>query len=175
MSRSIPLKVLRHNARRKVVQALYQWDLNRMPLNELVAQFLTYGTSDAQHNQAKDSMGVVDPMRSVDKDYFKRLITTVLEDLVGADQLYKPYLDRPIEALNPVERAILRMSSVELKTEFETPMQVVVNEAVELAKAFGATDGFKYVNAVIDSVAKDLRALESAARVKGKKPRPPSE
>ena len=77
---------------------------------------------------------------------------------------FAPYLDRGVEALSPIEHGILLLATYELKHRAEIPYRVVINEAVELAKSFGGTEGFKYVNGVLDKVAAQLRATEVAAR-----------
>ena len=85
----------------------------------------------------------------------------------GADALradFAPHLDRGVEALSPVEHGILLLATYELKHRAEIPYRVIINEAVELAKSFGGTEGFKYVNGVLDKVAAQLRPAEVAAR-----------
>jgi N utilization substance protein B len=82
-----------------------------------------------------------------------------------------PFLDRPIGELSPIERAILLLGAYELAERLETPYRVVINEAIELTKSFGGTDGHRYINGVLDKLAPQLRAaeVEAAAKAKGKR------
>ncbi|MCG8081879.1 MAG: transcription antitermination factor NusB, partial [Candidatus Thiodiazotropha taylori] len=83
------------------------------------------------------------------------------------DELLKPSLDRAIDSVDPVERAILRIGAYELQHKIEVPYRVVINEAVEMAKVFGAEQGHKFVNGVLDQVARKVRAVEMDAKSKG--------
>ncbi len=82
---------------------------------------------------------------------------------------FTPYLDRPIGELSPIERAILLVGAYELAERLETPYRVVINEAIELAKSFGGTDGHRYINGVLDKLAPQLRAAEVEAAAKAKR------
>jgi N utilization substance protein B len=99
------------------------------------------------------------------------LLDAILEGVVRArpelDERLVPYLDRPVAALSPVEHAVLLVAAYELVHRIETPYRVVINEAVELAKSYGGTDGHKYVNGVLDRLAADVRAVEVQADRRG--------
>lgn len=134
-------KSARHYARRCAMQALYQHKLTSTSWFELVEQFLT--TNDT-------------PPRT-DVDYFTHLIQGLLAHLDEIDQKIKPFLDRDIKDLNPIELVILRLAFFELLYQPDVPQRVVINEAIELAKSFGSVEGYKYVNAVLDAFLKQQR------------------
>jgi N utilization substance protein B len=137
----------RSKARSLAVQAIYQWQMAGQPVGEIVAHFLAeYGG------------------KKLDGDYFQDLISGVTANLGHIDQGLANCLDRDIERVDPVERAILRIAGYELLLHPEIPYRVVINEAVELAKVFGAEQGHRYVNGVLDKAAHELRPLEMAAR-----------
>jgi N utilization substance protein B len=133
----------RTRARRSALQALYQWQMAGQPLAEIEAQFLT----------AQD-------MSRVDVGYFHELLHQVPAHLSALDEALEPVLDRPIGQVDPVERAILRIGAYELGHRLEVPWRVVIDEAVELAKMFGAEQGHRYANAVLDRLARRLRTAE---------------
>lgn len=133
----------RRKAREYAVQAIYQWQMTGNPLNEIEAQYLT--TMNA---------------KKVDTEYFQELFMGVLTDLEAIDQKLVPVLDRDIEEIDPIERAIIRLSAFELVKRIDIPKKVVINEGIELAKTFGATDGHKFVNGVLDKISKELRPHE---------------
>lgn len=137
----------RRRARQLAMQALYQWDMNHTPAIDLIQQFST------SHN-----------MQKVDCTYFEALVTGVTAHVADLDQLIRPQLDRDLETLNPVERAILRLSTEEFQHHPDVPFKVVINEAIELAKKYGADQGHKYVNGVLDRLAPILRPVEAASR-----------
>ena len=141
----------RTKARRNAVQALYQWQLVGQDLAEIEAQFL------AEYD-----------MKKVDVEYFRELFREVPLHLHELDDHLIPFLDRPVDEVDPVERAILRLAAYELEFRLDVPYRAVINEAIELAKRFGAEHGHKYVNGIIDQVAKKLRAAEIKATGKGK-------
>ncbi len=133
----------RRKAREYAVQAIYQWQMTGNPLNEIEAQYLT--TMNAN---------------KVDTEYFQELFMGVLTDLETLDQKLAPALDRDIEEIDPIERGVIRLSAFELMKRIDIPKKVVINEGIELAKTFGATDGHKFVNGVLDKISKDLRPHE---------------
>jgi N utilization substance protein B len=133
----------RNRARQAAVQALYQWQLTQQPPDEIETHFIN------DHE-----------LKGVDLEYFHRLVREVPLHLHELDDHLIPHLDRDIEEVDPVERAILRIGAFELEFHLEIPYKVVLNEAVELAKTFGAEHGHKYINAVLDKVAIHLRASE---------------
>jgi len=137
----------RSKARGLAVQAIYQWQMAGQPVNEIVAQFLT------EHSGKK-----------VDTDYFRELVSGVIAGLERIDQALADDLDRDIERVDPVERAVLRMAGYEFLEHPEIPYRVIINEAVELAKVFGAEKGHRYINGVLDKAARRLRPMELAAR-----------
>jgi N utilization substance protein B len=140
-------KPSRHLARQAAVQALYQWQLTAQPPQDIEQHFIN-------DHQFKD----------VDLEYFHQLVREVPLHLHELDDHLVPHLDRGIDEVDPVERAILRIGAYELEFRLEVPYKVVINEAVELAKTFGAEHGHKYVNAVLDKVAAKLRATEIGRR-----------
>jgi len=133
----------RHAARCKVMQALYQWDHTRQESAEILLQFL----EDLDDEQ-------------VELAYFTDLAKGVIEAIPDIDELMSSYLDRPITELNPVERAILRLSIYELKHRLDIPYRVVINEALEIGKKYGSDQGHKYINGVLDKLAPRLRPTE---------------
>lgn len=136
----------RHKARRSAVQALYQWQLTQQAAGDIESHFLADGT-----------------MEQADLDYFHHLVREIPARLRELDGQLAPHVDRGIAEIDPVERAILRLGAFELEFHPEIPYRVVLNEAVELAKTFGAEHGHKYVNAVLDRVALRVRAQEVGA------------
>ena len=136
-------KPSRHLARQAAVQALYQWQLTLQSPGDIEQHFI--------HDHA---------LKGVDIGYFHELVREVPLHQHELDDHLIPHIDRGIEEVDPVERAILRIGAYEFEFHLEIPYKVVINEAVELAKTFGAEHGHKYVNAVLDKVALKLRAAE---------------
>ncbi len=134
----------RSQARRCVVQALYQWQVGGDEVAEADFEFL--GANDA---------------RRVDQAYFRELLDEIRQHGEELDALIAPHVDRPLKEVDPVERAILRLGACELAYHLEVPFRVVINEAVELAKAFGAEHGHRFVNGILDKLASRLRATET--------------
>jgi len=128
------------------MQALYQWQLARIDLKEIEDQFL-----------------VDQDMSKVDLEYFHELLHRIPAQLDEIDHILKEYVDRPVNEIDPVERAILRIGVFELERHLEIPYRVVLSEAVQLAKQFGALDGHKYVNGVLDKIAQTSRQIEIQA------------
>lgn len=137
----------RSAARTKALQALYQWDMAGGNVGSIIEYF---------RNQQPD-------MQDIEQDYFEELVHGVPEQLSQLDEHLQPHLDRTIEQLDPIERCVLRAGVFELANRPDVPYRVVINEAIELAKAFGAEDGHKYVNGVLDRLAGHLRYAETAA------------
>lgn len=133
----------RHRAREAAVQALYQWQL-----------------TDNSPADIEDHFILDHDMHEIDIDYFHYLVREIPSRLHELDDHLAPYLDRPITEVDPVERAILRIGTYEFEFHPEVPYRVILNEAVELAKTFGAEHGHRFVNAVLDKVANDLRGEE---------------
>ena len=133
-------------SRRLALQALYQWQLTGQSLAEVRNQY-------AQDESYPD----------VDQPYFTTLLERVIESSGDLDQMLGEWIDRPVAQLDPVEHAVLWIGLEELRSQPEVPYRVVLNEAVELAKKFGATEGHKFINAVLDRAARQVRAAEQAA------------
>ncbi len=104
-----------------------------------------------------------DEFRDADATWFKTLLHGVLREAPALRERFMPYVDRPLEELSPIEHGILLIGSFELIHHIEVPYKVAINEAVELAKSFGGTDGFKFVNGVLDKMAADVRPREVQA------------
>lgn len=137
----------RRNARNFALQALYQWQLARQPVNEIDAQFR-----------------VDNDMSDTDVALFSMLLSGVIDSRRELDEAFGFYLDRAVDDLDPVELSVLRIGSFELIHRIEVPYKVVINESVELAKRFGATESHKYVNGVLDKLAVKTRAAEVMAQ-----------
>jgi len=137
----------RHKARRLATQALYTWQLSGEALTDIELQYRE------DHDFA-----------TVDEAYFQELLHQVPKHVTELDAQFSPLLDRAVTALDPVERAILRLGTYELMFRLDVPYRVVINEGVELAKTFGAEESHKYINGILDAVARKLRAAEVAAR-----------
>ena len=136
----------KRRARRSAMQALYQWQLSQLNLKDIEDQFR-----------------VDQDMSKVDLDYFHELLHEVPARLDELDGLLGAHVDRPLDEIDPIERAILRIGAFELLTRLDIPYRVVLNEAVQLAKQFGGTDGHKYVNGILDKLARELRDTEIGA------------
>ena len=137
----------RSRSRSLAVQALYQWQMAGQDVGDIVHQFML-----DQDN------------KTFDTQYFDELVRGVPARLDVLDEALGDCIDRKLEAVDPVERAILRLGAYELIEHPEIPYRVVINEAVELAKTFGAEKGHRYVNGVLDKAARALRPLETSAR-----------
>ena len=133
----------RSNARKNVVQALYQWQMTGTSVIEIERQF-----SES------------DRLKNVQRSYFSELLRGVPKELAAIDDALKMFVDRPVEKIDPVERAILRMSIFELFHRLDIPYRVILNEAVSLSKLYGAEDGYKYINGVLDKIAHRYRSTE---------------
>lgn len=136
----------RHAARRVALQALYQWQLTGDDPRDILAQFREER-----------------PLKGADLDYFRQLTLGVPETAARIDEIVAPYLDRPMERVDPIERAILRLATYELLECLDVPYRVVINEAVDLAKVFGAEQGHRFVNGVLDKAVRNLREAEIKA------------
>ncbi len=98
-----------------------------------------------------------------DAKWFRTLLMGVMKDATALREQFVPFIDRPLDELSPIEHGILLIGSFELVHQIDVPYKVAINEAVELAKSFGGTDGFKFVNGVLDKLAAQVRAVEVAA------------
>lgn len=134
----------RQKARHYAVQALYQWRMSGSALNKIEAEFHTDND-----------------FSKVDSEYFHELLHVVPTQIDILDEAIASALnDRTIDEVGPVERALLRMSIYELKERIDIPYKVVINESVALAKKFGPADSHKFVNAILDKVVSQYRAIE---------------
>ncbi len=136
----------RHRTRELVVQALYQWLLNPQPVQALL-----------RHLRETEPDGF-------DQERCQQLLDGLTAHATGLDQQIAHFIDRPVTALSPVEHAVLLLGAEELAHYPDVPYRVAINEAVELAKTFGGTDGHKFVNGVMDKLAAVLRPHEFVAR-----------
>jgi N utilization substance protein B len=130
-------------ARKLAMQALYQWQLTQQTAAEITQQ----------HLESEESAGV-------DEEHFSELVTNCIDQQATITGALTPFIDRPLEQLDPVEAAILMIGIYELQQRLDIPYRVVINEGVDLCKRFGATDAHKYINAVLDRAAREIRAAE---------------
>jgi N utilization substance protein B len=137
------MKSARRRSRELALQGLYAWQLSGEGASGLQTQL----------SQSKD-------FGKADSKYFQRLLEGTIEEALALEGLIAPVLDRKPKELSPVERGILLLAAFELKNAPDIPFRVVINEAVELAKEFGGTDGHKYVNGVLDKLVAELRPGE---------------
>ena len=128
-------------SRRNAVQALYQYHMTGKSVDEILVEF--------EENDRR--------MKNSDRDFFIALVTGVITLQSELDKHLRPHSNRPLNELDPIELAILHLGCYELEYRPEVPWKVVVNEAVELAKLFGAEQSYKYINGVLDKLAHDLR------------------
>lgn len=140
----------RHKARHFAMQGVYQWQMTGAGSDEIAREFCD--DNNMQH---------------VDVDYFKELLAKVIHQATELDAVFVQYLqDRELQELDPITLALLRVASFEMQQRIDIPFKVVISEAVGLAKKFGAADSHKYVNAVLDKVARQYRALETQQEAK---------
>ena len=132
----------KQRSRARVVQALYQWLVSGDDLAEIEKQFL---------NQKEGK---------ISKAFFSNLFTNIPKNISLLDEIIKPSLDRRLDELGPTERAVLYLGVYELKFQPEVPYRVVINEAVELTKLYGAEKAYKLINSSLDKIAQDLRSVE---------------
>jgi len=137
-------------ARHYAVQAIYQWQMNGQDIRDI--------------REVHDQFLAEQDKSGFDVHYFDALLQGVSSNLETLDQQLKPCLDRSIESVDPVERAILRLGAFEMIHRMDVPYRVIINEAVELAKVFGAEQGHRFVNGVLDKLAKQSRKVEMGRR-----------
>jgi transcription antitermination protein NusB len=138
------MKSARRRSREFALQGLYAWQLGGDAAADLATQLA-------------ESQG----FDKADAKYFERLLQGTIGEAAALERLIEPALDRKLKELSPVERGILLMAAFELRNAPEVPYKVVINEAIELAKSFGGTDGYKYVNGVLDKLGARLRPGEA--------------
>jgi transcription antitermination protein NusB len=138
-----PASARRAVARKLAMQALYRWQINAGPWQDVLNEF-----------------AAEEDMRKADRGYFNKLVTGICGASESLDATLAAHMDRKPTELDPVERAVLWVGAHELESAPDVPYRVVINEAVGLAKRFGATDSHKFVNAVLDAAARALRPDE---------------
>ena len=131
----------RVRARRSAVQALYQWFLTGEPMTGIISEF---------ERDRKE-------LKKADREYFQEILSGISTNSGAIRDALVPFLDRPLKELDPVTRAVLHLGMYELMHQPALPLRVVLNEAVELARMFGAEDSYKYINGVLDQAAQRLR------------------
>ena len=136
----------RRKARHFAVQAIYQWQMTQDNVADIEEQFK-----------------LDQDMKGVDLGYFRELLFGVAGNINKLDSTFSPFLSRKLEDLDLVDKAILRLATFELLFRQDVPYRVVINEGIELAKVYGATDGHKFVNGVLDKLAPQLREAEVRA------------
>ena len=134
------------NARKAAVQAIYQWQITGQNLNLIEQYFI-------------DEQFFVENTE-IQRAYFSEIFHGVPQNLIAIDELLSQFVDRAVDAVDPVERAILRLATYELLHETDTPYKVIINEAINLAKDFGADGSHRYVNGILDKVAQKQRPNE---------------
>lgn len=140
------MKKNRRKARELAVQGLYQRQLTGDPVEIIEAQLREH-----------------EDFEKIDGAHFSAILHGAINEVTNLESRLRPCLDRPIEDLSPVERAVLMVATYEFAHHVEIPYRVVINEAIELAKCFGGSDGYKYVNGVLDKLAASERAVEVGA------------
>lgn len=135
----------RRRARRRALQAIYQWQMTGQDANDILSQFLE-----------------IQDMNGVDEEHFEKLLRGVERLQEGLDAELQPFLDRPAEQLDQMERVVLRIGAFEMLHCPELPFKVVIGECVDLADRFGSEQGHAYVNAVLDKAARKWRKAEMA-------------
>ncbi|HID49588.1 MAG TPA: transcription antitermination factor NusB [Chromatiales bacterium] len=133
----------RTRARRLALQGLYEWQVSGNAPADIERQYL-----------------VEKELHKVDIPYFRELLTKVPRHRAELDAVIEPLLNRKLEEVDPVELAVLRLGAYELVHHSDIPYRVVINEAVELAKMFGAEQGHRFVNGIMDRLAASLRSTE---------------
>lgn len=137
----------RKRARMACVQALYQWLISGTNVEDLIQQFAKGGR-----------------LARADRDFFEAALRGVTNDKNPLEAIFDPHLSRPAVQLDPVEHAILLLATYELRDRLEIPFAAVINEACDMARIYGAQDGYRFINGVLDATARDLRKAEMAKR-----------
>jgi N utilization substance protein B len=140
------MRSARRRSRELATQGLYQWLLTRASVAEI-------------DSQLRGAQG----FHKADKAHLDAILEGVIHDNAALSDELASCLDRPLEQLSPVERAVMLIAAFELKNHLDVPYRVVINEAVDVAKIFGGADGYKYVNGVLDKLATKLRPIEAKA------------
>ena len=148
MSKSKQKRIPEHlaskrRARKRLVQALYQWQMNQSPANEIISQFLT-----------EQDMG------KVDQAFFQNTLKGIIDDMDDIQFDINPLMERSTYAVGEVEKAIMMIGVYEFKNHMETPYKVILNEAIELAKQYGGDGAHTFINGTLHKASKILRPLE---------------
>ncbi len=133
----------RSRARRRALQAVYAWQVSSTPIEKVIEQF--------QHEQ---------DMEVADLDYFEALVRGVANGVTALDEALSTFVDREVAQVDPIERAVLRIATFELLYRLDVPYRVIINEAIETTKRFGAEHGHTYINGVLDRAAERWRSAE---------------
>ena len=141
------MKSARRRSRELATQGLYQWLLSSAPGSEI-------------EEQLRGAQG----FDKADQEHLEAILYGVIKEADTINAELQPCLDRPLDQLSPVERAVLMVAAFEFKHHLDIPYRVVINEAIELTKTFGGSDGHKYVNGVLDKLAVQLRPTEAQGR-----------
>lgn len=135
----------RHNARHYALQAMYQWQITGAAIMDIEIEFMRYH---------------IEPEKKLDIDYFKELLHEIPKNIDIIDDEMRPFLVRPISEIDPIELSVLRVAIYELIKRPDVPYRVIINEALELTKKFGSVEGHKFVNGILDRIAKKNRGTE---------------
>ena len=149
----------RRNARHFALQAIYSWQITKDDVADIEAQFLS-----AEQYEDEEEFRATEPRLKApetDVKYFRELLVGVVLNHQELDTKMRPYLSRPLEDLDEMEHALLRLAMYELCKRDDVPYKVAINEAIELAKCFGAEDSHKFVNGVLDKVLSTAKRLAS--------------
>lgn len=130
-------------AREFALQTLYQWDISNEPMAEVLIKF------EQDHSFA-----------NVDRSYWYAITTYIGQHVGEIDEMILPFVKRSLQSIDPVERAVLRLAFYEMAHCMQVPYRVVINESLELVKQFGAEEGYRFINGVLDSAAVKMRSLE---------------
>ncbi len=143
------MSLAKTNARKCAVQALYQWQMSGESLRRIEMNFLEE-----------------ERLKGAQKNYFTEIFYGVPKQLTAIDEALAEFVDRPVDKIDPVERAVLRIGVYELINRLDTPYKVIINEGVNLAKFFGAEGSHKYINGILDKVSQKTRAAEIKAKAR---------
>lgn len=157
-----PSRGARSLSREFALLGVYQWLVSGTDAKYIDANLLSVLSEDG--DTAQNSAIDVADFERCDKAHFSELLKGVIDNAADLEMLYANHVDRDVSRLSLVERSVLLLACYEMKHHLDIPYRVVINEAVELTKLFGGTDGFRYVNGVLDKVAAEVRATEVAAK-----------
>lgn len=139
----------RRRARECAAQALYSWQISQNPVEQIELAFVTELAFVADEGAELEN-------DKVDMPYFRKLFRGAVANIDSVDAVLRPYLDRTEDDIDPIERALLRLTAYELKYELDVPYKVVINEGIEVAKVLGSDDSHKYINGILDKLAPAL-------------------